>query len=102
MESADGYKPDPVKIAQRKAEIEAAELAELAALAAEKEQMSTMILWRTTSTTWRLHRSPPRRPWPSPRRRRPRPHPRPRRAGAGAGEARWTTTCSASWASERG
>jgi hypothetical protein len=40
VESADGYKPDPVKIAQRKAEIEAAELAELAALAAEKEQMS--------------------------------------------------------------
>ena len=40
VESADGYKPDPVRIAQRKAEIEAAELAELAALAAEKEQMS--------------------------------------------------------------
>ena len=43
MESADGYKPDPVRIAQRKAEIEAAEmaeLAELAALAAEKDQMS--------------------------------------------------------------
>ena len=40
VESADGYKPDPVRIAQRKAEIEAAELAELAALAAEKDQMS--------------------------------------------------------------
>ena len=37
VESADGYKPDPVRIAQRKAEIEAAEMAELAALAAEKE-----------------------------------------------------------------